>query len=93
MIDVRMKEGELPLWVEALCVTRARVISLLKSKNIQAKPFDPALCDLLPVNEKRRYAHSEPYAQSGLILPSGPDQSMDDIRYVIQTLKDIKGKI
>ncbi|MDD5560794.1 MAG: DegT/DnrJ/EryC1/StrS family aminotransferase [Candidatus Omnitrophica bacterium] len=90
LIDVRVEEGELPLWVEALCVQRDKLIQLLKRKGILAKPYELPICELLPGAQGKRYKRSELYAGSGLILPSGPDQSKDDLLYVIETLKEIK---
>lgn len=93
MIDVRIEEGELPLWVEVLCIEREKVILLLRKRNIIAKPFDHALCDLLSTHKGKQYKQSELYAKLGLILPSGPDQSKDDLRYVVDSLKEIGNKI
>ena len=93
MIDMRVEEGELPLWIEVLCAKRQKLITLLKRKNILAKPFDRAICDLLPTGKNKRYKQSEVYADCGLILPSGPDQSKDDLRYTIDSLRSIKSRI
>jgi perosamine synthetase len=93
MIDVRTEEGELPLWVEVLCIEREKVISLLRDRNIIVKPFDHALSDLLSTHKGKQYKQSELYSKLGLILPSGPDQSKDDLRYVIDSLKEIENKV
>ncbi|MHB8154894.1 MAG: DegT/DnrJ/EryC1/StrS family aminotransferase [Candidatus Omnitrophota bacterium] len=93
MIDARIEEGELPLWTIVLCAKRQKLITLLKGRGILAKPFDRAICDLLPSGKSKSYRQSEVYADSGLILPSGPDQSKDDLRYVIDSLRSIKSRI
>jgi perosamine synthetase len=93
MIDVRVEEGELPLWIEGLCVKRQKLIALLKERRILAKPFDRVVCDLLSTGKSRQYKQSVAYANSGLILPSGPDQSREDLGYVIDSLRSLKSRI
>jgi len=89
IIDVNISEGELPLWVEALCAERDMVISKLKQKRIQAKPFDPAISDLFQLDKSKEFKNSTIYTQYGLILPSGPGHSKEDLICVVEALKSI----
>jgi dTDP-4-amino-4,6-dideoxygalactose transaminase len=45
LLEVREQEGELPLWSEALCTERDRVVARLRERGIEAKPFHPTLED------------------------------------------------
>ncbi|NQS90620.1 DegT/DnrJ/EryC1/StrS family aminotransferase, partial [Patescibacteria group bacterium] len=89
LIEVNIQQGELPLWIEAICIERDKVINLLKSKNIQTKPFFPPLNKLPYLSNRKRFKYSKFYADYGLTLPSGPDQSIEDLKYVIRILKEI----
>lgn len=89
LIAVDIKNGEIPLWIEVVCSERDKVVRLLKERNIQAKPFDPALSDLFRKRKKDNFKFSRLYARSGLILASGPAQTKKDITYVVQALKEI----
>jgi len=93
IIDVDIAGGELPLWVEALCVKRDKIVALLRSKNIQAKPFYPPLNESAYLNNKRALKNSKIYANHGIVLPSGPDQSREDLEYVVRVLKEISFNI
>jgi dTDP-4-amino-4,6-dideoxygalactose transaminase len=93
MLEVDQEKGELPLWVEALCLQRDKLICLLKDKGIEAKPFDPALSDLLGCKDGNSFKCSRRYAKYGLILPSGPGQSKKDLGYTIKVLRDIGRKV
>jgi dTDP-4-amino-4,6-dideoxygalactose transaminase len=93
LLDVRTKKGELPLWIEALCIERNKVISLLRDKNIQAKPFDPVLSEFPYLRDKGDFKYSRLYAYHGLILPGGLGQREEDLRYIVKALKDIREEI
>ncbi len=89
ILKVDQGQGELPLWVEALCSQRDKLICILKNKGIEAKPFDPALSDLLGKKSKRSFKYSRLYAQCGLILPCGPGQRKKDLNYTVKVLGEI----
>ena len=93
LININNKEGELQLWSEVLCAERRRVISLLRSKNIQAIPFDSTISNLLNLKNQKYLKFSKLYADYGLILPSGPGQKERDLEYVIRELSNIQGKL
>lgn len=92
MLRVDQEKGELPLWAEALCSQRDKVIGFLKDKGIEAKPFDPALSDLLGFGDKKSFKYSRLYAKYGLILPSGPGQRQKDLDLTVKVLRDIDRK-
>ena len=93
IINVDTTKGELPLWVEAVCARREKVIALLRSKRIQAKPFYPPLNESAYLNNRRVFKYSKIYANYGIVLPSGPDQSREDLRYIVRILKEVNFNI
>jgi len=93
LIEVNLKQGELPLWVETVCAEREKVIALLQAKNIQTKSFFPSCCEYPYLKSKGDCRNSKFYAKYGLILPSGPDQKIEDLVAVVKALKDISKDI
>ena len=92
LLEVDVDNGEFPLWVEAISSRRDKIIALLKEKKIQAKPFDPCVCDFLRPGNVKNFKNARRYAGNGLILPCGPDQSLDDLRCTVRALKEIEKK-
>ena len=93
IIDVDVKNGELPLWVEALCSEREKLIRLLNRKKIEALPMSPSICEIPHLRIRRDFKYSKIYSRHGLILPCGPDQTSQDLRLVTRVIKSIKDKI
>lgn len=93
IIEVDLNTGELPLWVEALCPQRDKVIALLKRNNVQAKPSDPCVCDSLQFKNIEDFKNSKHYADNGLILPCGPDQPLEDRKYTVEVLRKIEKEV
>ncbi len=93
ILENDIPKGELPLWIEALSVERDKVISLLKSKKVEAKPFDRPINDFKTLGIKSELKFSRIYADHGLILPSGTGQNKEDLEYVIKCLKEIRKEI
>jgi len=93
VIEVREEAGELPLWTEALCSDRGAVISALREKGIQANPFHPSLGASAHLGPPRRLPATEYWADHGVILPSGTDQSPEARDLVIQILRGLEGKL
>ena len=93
LIDVDVDAGELPLWVEVKCIDRDRVVALLGERGVEARPFFPALCDSPHLQGGDDCAQSRRYAAHGMILPSGPDQTMEDLERTIAALQEIDGRL
>lgn len=86
IFDVDVESGEIPLWVEALCFQRDKLISILSKESIKAKAFLPTLSQLGYSKSRKKFKYSRFYANCGLILPSGPDQSQVDLDRVVRIL-------
>jgi perosamine synthetase len=87
MIPVKSFQGELPLYIEALCHDRLRLMRHLESHSIRARPFLPDLHLSPHLNNRGEFPNSQKFCQQGIFLPTGPSQSMDNIRRVIEVLR------
>lgn len=97
LIKTDIDSGEIPLWIEVLCVKRNALSSYLESQGIQTKAFHPCLSYskhlfTSPAPIQGSFVNSALFATQGLVLPSGPDQYSDDIIKVISALKEFDSK-
>ena len=86
LIPVDIEAGEVPVYIEALCECRDKLVSFLEKNNIQSRPFYPDLNFAKYFKDSSRYPESEPFGNRGIYLPCGPSQSGDNINRVIETL-------
>jgi dTDP-4-amino-4,6-dideoxygalactose transaminase len=86
-IPIALENGEVPIYNEFLFEEREKLVNHLKNQGIDTRLSYPNL-------DKARYLsraidfypNSEKYSTSGLILPSGPAQSDEDIECVIRSI-------
>jgi dTDP-4-amino-4,6-dideoxygalactose transaminase len=90
LIPVDIKNGEIPIYIETLCQNRKRLIKFLAEHNIETRPFYPDLNIASYFNNVGRFPNSEMFGNQGLFLPSGPEQSLENIKRVIKVLKKYK---
>ena len=93
LIPVNVDGGEVPVYVEALCDKRDELINYLKMRGIQCRPFYPNLDRAAYLKSRGGYPRSVTFAEKGLYLPAGPEQSFDNIRLVIQAIHDFYREI
>ena len=86
LIPVDLSTGELPLYVEVLCQDRDRLIRFLGERKIQTKAFYPNLNRAPYLRSDEIFPHADLFEAEGLTLPSGPDQSLDNIAEVVQAI-------
>ena len=86
LIPVNLNRGEVPVYIEVLCLQREKLISYLDANDIQARPFYPDLNQAEYLKQDIKLPESEPYGLYGLYLPSGPAQPTNNIHKVIQVL-------
>lgn len=82
--------GEIPIYIEVLCPQRSRLVEHLANAGIQTRPFYPDLHTASYFKDRLQYPNSEKFASQGLFLPSGPDQSLDNIDRVLEELGKFK---
>lgn len=91
MIPVAINKGEVPLYAEVVCAERKRLVEYLRSKKIATKTFHPCLHEAKYLESGGRYKNAEIFSQRGLLLPSGPAQSLGNIEYVLAALEEFSG--
>jgi len=89
-VPVNIASGEIPIYIEILAADRRRLMGHLSQNGIQTRPFYPDLDQAGYFIDKGDFPNSRPFGECGLFLPSGPDQPLENIDYVISTLRDYK---
>jgi perosamine synthetase len=91
-IPVDVASGEIPIYIEVLCRERDRLMAHLEEHGIQCRPFYPDLDCAGYLQSKGDFPHSRVYGHSGIFLPSGPAQPLENVDRVIDVLRRFKGK-
>lgn len=89
LLPADLAGGELPLWVEIVCesgAARDDVIARLDGADIDCKPFHPPLSDSPHLGAAGDFPNAVRFGRTGLVLPSGPDQTVEDCDRVIDLL-------
>lgn len=85
-VPVDIDSGEVPVYVEVLCPSRAELVEFLAKLDIQTRPFYPDL-NLAPhLASDGDFFRSRIFGQQGLFLPCGPEQSLEDVDCVVAAL-------
>lgn len=81
---------EIPLYIEAICKTRDDLFEYLKINNIETRKFYPPIneANYLKFIKIKKLSNSKYFHSYGIYLPSGPDQQINDINYVIKILNE-----
>jgi perosamine synthetase len=91
-ISVNLESSEVPVYIEYLCADRENFIKKLQFAEIDSRPFYPDLNHAPYFNQgKRDFPNSRKYGLQGLYLPSGPSQRPENIRVVIDKIREIYG--
>lgn len=87
LIPVNTEGGEIPIYVEAICKNREELSQFLNRHSIQCRPFYPNLNTAKHFKNSENYSNSLKFQNSGIYLPSGPEQSINNIIRVIDLLE------
>ena len=90
MIPVDQGRGEVPLYVEVVSSERESLMNFLSAKSIQARPFPPSLHTSTYLDGAGDYSRSNFFAEEGMYLPCGPEQPLENIDQVIETIDDYR---
>lgn len=86
-IPISLESGEVPVYNEFLFEARDPLVNYLNKQGIDTRLSYPNLDKAKYLSRVSDfYPNSEKYSKSGLILPSGPAQSDEDIEFVIQSI-------
>jgi perosamine synthetase len=88
LLPVNEAAGEIPVYVEALCEDRDRLVAWLEERNIQARPLLPDLDRSQHLNASGDFPRSRRFGAQGLYLPGGPAQSIENVDRVIAALSE-----
>lgn len=89
LLPVRLREGEVPLYVEVLCEDRGNVVETLAEHGIETRPFYPDLHTAPHIPANGSYPNSERFGKEGLFLPCGPDQAIENVDRVLSVLEQV----
>ncbi len=87
LIPVDVDAGEIPVYVEVLCESRDRLIDFLDARGIQCRPYYPDLSHAAYFDNSGDFPNSGQFDKCGVYLPAGPEQSLENISLVIESLR------
>jgi len=89
IIPVNIETGEVPIYSEYLCIDRQSLVAFLEERLIQCRPFVPDLSQASYLSQgSKQFPFSRKFGEQGVVLPSGPSQSLENIHRVIDTIKE-----
>ena len=85
-LNVNIKNGEVPIYNQIIVNNPKKFIRFLKKSNIQARPwyknFYSGISYYKKINMLKKTKYNSSYFEKIVILPSGPDQKLKDIKKV-----------
>ena len=90
LLPVNVLNGEIPLYAEVLCPERKELENFLHFHNIQARIVPPDLSLSSCLKDDGSFPNSIRFSDQGLYLPCGPEQPLENIDFVIDTLYDFE---
>lgn len=91
-IDTDFDAGIVPLWVDAIVDDAAGLIEFLKGRKIDCRPFWPAIHLQAAYAGAGACPSSRYAAEHGLWFPSGAGKTDDDIREVIEAVREFAAR-
>ena len=88
LIPIDIDKGELPLYVDLMVEDRSSLMSFLLKNDIMSRILPPSLNSAPQFNDNSSYPNSKLFGEMGMYLPSGPDQSINDIERVCTVIQD-----
>ena len=87
LIPVHVENGEIPLYVEVMVEEREKLMEYLESKKIQSRAIYPDLDSAKHLDCHEVFPNAQLFGKQGLVLPCGPDQSIENIDRVLIELE------
>jgi perosamine synthetase len=82
-IETHFDQGTVPLWVDALVERSAELIEFLRQRQIDCRPFWPAIHEQIPYKTSYELPNTSLAAKNGIWFPSGAGKSDQDVERVI----------
>jgi len=83
----------LPLWIQVLCDDRRTLVAELTARGIETRPFHPCLADSPHLHAGGHFPNAHSVAARGLTLPSGPDQTEENLERTVEALRTFTGRL
>jgi dTDP-4-amino-4,6-dideoxygalactose transaminase len=90
IIPVKTSEGELPLYAEVMSEKRDELMKFLASNGIESRPFLPNVNDAKYIESDGNFPNSEIFKAQGMTLPCGPEQPLENVERVIESIRRFK---
>ena len=90
LLPVNVLSGEILLYAEVLCPERKELENFLHFHNIQARIVPPDLSLSSCFKDDGSFPNSIRFSDQGLYLPCGPEQPLENIDFVMDTLYDFE---
>jgi dTDP-4-amino-4,6-dideoxygalactose transaminase len=83
----------IPIYIEAQVDDRDRFYNFMKKRRIEIRKFYNSLSSInyikkIILNKNFEFTNSKKFEKNGIYLPSGPNQEMQDIKRVINLIKE-----
>jgi dTDP-4-amino-4,6-dideoxygalactose transaminase len=90
LLKCSIDRGEIPIWIEILSSKRDMLYNFLKENKIETMKFYPSLnkSSYLNAPDDSAFLNSVIFETQGLILPCGPDVSLEIIKKVTNTIRE-----
>ena len=87
ILPSNIANGELPQYVEAICIERKKFIKYMEKNNIQCREYYPSVGNSRYASQiRKKLINDNFFSKNGVFLPSGPHQNIKDINKVIKTI-------
>ena len=89
IVKTDVSSEQVPLRVNYLVTDREKFISDMGEKGIQVVREGQNLHEIPFINSDTAMRNAHKYGKDLLTLPSGPDQSLDNVKHVISVIKSL----
>jgi perosamine synthetase len=88
LLEVKVDKGECALWVEIISQRRDELSAYLAGRGIQTRKFLPSLHTAPHLAAGEDFPNSAHFERTGMILPSGPAQPLENIYQTIEVIRE-----
>ena len=87
LVHVDIENGEIPLYIEVIVENREKLVKYLLSNDVETRLFYPDLDTAIHLQSTGEFPNAYLFGSQGLVLPSGPDQPIENIYRVLNLLQ------